>query len=173
MSAESGNRSASIGYDEKWIRGDVHDTSGNKSKAEETEEPRLDTGGQQSAQDFEALGRSHLQEFRQNGTLNDLEKSIECFSCALTLTPDDHPDISRRHAGLGVSYGDRYRRLGELTDLEKAIECDTCALALTPDSHPDISERHASLGVSYTERYQRLGELTDLKKAMECLTRAL
>ncbi|CAE6533528.1 unnamed protein product, partial [Rhizoctonia solani] len=166
MSAESGNRSASIGCDEKLKRSDVHGTLWKESKAEEIEGQRLNTDDHQSAKDFEALGRSHLQEFRQNGALSDLEESIRCFSRALALTPDGHPDISERHAGLGMSYSDRYWRLGELTDLEKAIECDTHALALTPDGHPNISRRHAGLGVSYGDRYRRLGELTDLEKAI-------
>ncbi|KEP45943.1 aromatic di-alanine and TPR containing protein, partial [Rhizoctonia solani 123E] len=175
MNAESGYRSTSIGYDGKWKRGDVHNTLGKESKAEEleTEGSRMDIDDHQSAEDFDALGRSLLREFGQNGTLNNLEQSIECFSRALDLTPDGHPDISRRHASLGASYTDRYRRLGQLTDQEKAIECHTRALALTPDGHPDMPRRLADLGVSYTDRYQRLGELTDLEKAIECDTRAL
>ncbi|KEP46589.1 aromatic di-alanine and TPR containing protein [Rhizoctonia solani 123E] len=174
---------------------DVHRSPGNVSEAG----LRSGTGDYQSAIDLNALGLSHLEQFRDTRALSDLdeairyftraltltpegdanieladlEKAIECFTHALALTPDGYPDLSGRHAELGVSYTYRYRRLGELADLEKAIECDTCALALTPHSHPHISRRHAELGATYTHRYRRLGDPADLEKAIECLSHAL
>ncbi|KAL5640075.1 hypothetical protein ACGC1H_007391 [Rhizoctonia solani] len=132
-----------------------------------------DTNDYQSAIDMDTLGLSHLEHFRDTGTLSDLEEAVRYFTRALTLTPDGHPDMSLRHGNLGVSYNDRYQRLGNVTDLERAIECTTRALALTPEGHPDMPGWHASLGVSYGDRYRRLGQLTDLEKAIECGTSAL
>ncbi|EUC62982.1 aromatic di-alanine and TPR containing protein, partial [Rhizoctonia solani AG-3 Rhs1AP] len=119
------------------------------------------------------LGASYTYRYRRLSDLTDLDKAIDCTTHALALTPDDHPKISERHAGMGTPYTDRYKRLGELTDLEKAMACATRALALTPAGHPDMPDRHASLGVSYMNRYRRLNELADLEKSIECLSRAL
>ncbi|CCO35756.1 hypothetical protein BN14_09876 [Rhizoctonia solani AG-1 IB] len=119
------------------------------------------------------LGLSYSDRYGRLGAIGDLEKSIECFSCALGLTPSGHPDLPSHHASLGVSYNDRYRRLGAIDDLEKAIQCLTCVFNLTPDDHPDLPSHHASLGVSYSDRYQRLGAFDDLEKAIQCRTRAL
>ncbi|KEP47107.1 aromatic di-alanine and TPR containing protein [Rhizoctonia solani 123E] len=173
MSAELGSRSASIGYDETLKREDVHKASEKGPKLEQTEELRVDTNDCKSAKDLNALGWSHLEQFRHNGSLSRLEQSIECFSRAIILTPGGPPDMSCRYANLGVSYTDRYRRLGDLADLEKAMECYAHGVALTPDGHPDISDRHADLGVSYNDRSRRLGELADMEKAIGCFTRAL
>ncbi|CCO34864.1 hypothetical protein BN14_08973 [Rhizoctonia solani AG-1 IB] len=98
---------------------------------------------------------------------------MECFSRALDLTPDGHPDLPGCHAALGVTYCDRHERLGAINDLEKAMECRARALDLTPDGHLYLPFRHADLGTSYTERFRRLGEIDDLQKSIECFSRAL
>ncbi|CAE6400557.1 unnamed protein product, partial [Rhizoctonia solani] len=90
-------------------------------------------------------GYFHLDRFRRSGNLGGIEEAIKCYSRALELTPDGHPDLPGRHASLGVSYTDRYRRTGDVADLEKALECDSRALELTPDGHPGLPGRHANL----------------------------
>ncbi|CAE6536514.1 unnamed protein product [Rhizoctonia solani] len=175
MSARSGSRTGSTGFSTvpKYVgSGDANSTLG-KQVARTLEEPDVDTDHNQSAQDLNALGWSHLEHFRDTGAPSDLEQAIEYFSRALALTPDGHPDIPLGHTNLGISYNIRYRHLGELADLEKAIECHTRALALTPDGHPHMSHRYASLGISYNDRFQCLGELTNLDKSIECHTRVL
>ncbi|CAE6481321.1 unnamed protein product [Rhizoctonia solani] len=127
----------------------------------------------QLAERLTNLGAVYSDRFDSLGELEDLDGAIRCDARALALTPDGHPDISRRHASLGMSYTNRYQHLGELADLEKAIEYKARALELTPDGHPDMSDRHAGLGVSYGHRYERLGNLADLEKTIECETRAL
>ncbi|KAF8757662.1 TPR-like protein [Rhizoctonia solani] len=119
------------------------------------------------------LWEVHLDHFRRFGRLEDIERVVEYATLALNMTPEDDPDLPRRHAALGVSYSDRYRRLGELPDLEKAIECLSRALELTPEGHPDLPRRHADLGASYGDRYRRLGVLADLDKAIEWDSSAL
>ncbi|KEP45287.1 aromatic di-alanine and TPR containing protein, partial [Rhizoctonia solani 123E] len=107
------------------------------------------------------------------GDLDDLQKSIDCDSRALALTPEGHPRMSTRLADLGVSYTDRYRLMGDLDDLQKSIDCFSSALELTPDSHPDMSARLANLGVSYGDRYRHMGNLDDLQKSIDFRSRAL
>ncbi|KAF8750625.1 hypothetical protein RHS01_09168 [Rhizoctonia solani] len=66
------------------------------------------------------------------GEIDDLNKAIECYSRALELTPNTHPDLPDRHADLGVAYTDRYRRMGGTADLERSIKYKSRALVLTP-----------------------------------------
>ncbi|KEP47502.1 aromatic di-alanine and TPR containing protein [Rhizoctonia solani 123E] len=169
MDARSRNEAGRTGFPEGTNCGGVHHASGKAPEVKQPEVPRVSD----NPIELSGLGRSRLIQFRGTGSLSDLNEAIAYFARALALTPNGHPDMSRRHAELGVSYNDRYRRLGQLADLEKAIECDTHALVLTPDGHPDMPGRHASLGTSYSDRYRRLGELKDLKKAIECKARAL
>ncbi|CAE6478292.1 unnamed protein product [Rhizoctonia solani] len=105
--------------------------------------------------------------------LDALEKSIDCFSRALALTPDGHPVMSGRLAILGVSHTDRYRRMDDLGDLEKSIDYFSRALALTPDGHPDKCGRYSDLGACYIDRHRRTGDLDDLEKSIDHLSRAL
>ncbi|CAE6481228.1 unnamed protein product [Rhizoctonia solani] len=133
----------------------------------------METEDVQSARDLNILGWFHLKQFRNTGTLSDLEQAMEHFSRAVAQTTDKDPDLAGRLTDLGIAYCDRFARLGEVDDLEESVRHISRALALTPDGHPDISGCHASLGVSYTARYQHLGELSDLEKAIECHTHAL
>ncbi|KAF8668244.1 TPR-like protein [Rhizoctonia solani] len=119
-----------------------------------------------------ALGLSYGDRYRRTGDMADLEKAIECDSCALALTPDGHPDLPYRHAALGVSYGNQYQRMGDIADLERSIKCNSRALILTPHGHLDLPYRHAALGVSYGDRYRRMGDMADLEKSIEHLSRA-
>ncbi|KAF8746342.1 TPR-like protein, partial [Rhizoctonia solani] len=115
----------------------------------------------------ERLGAYHFSQYRHSKKLEDIHKTIEYGTRALDLTPQDHPDLPRRHAALGMSYAHRYQRLGDTNDLEKALECKHRALALTPDGHPDLPRHYAALGVSYTDQYRHFGKLADLEKAIE------
>ncbi|EUC59535.1 aromatic di-alanine and TPR containing protein [Rhizoctonia solani AG-3 Rhs1AP] len=105
--------------------------------------------------------------------LDDLEQSIGYKSRALALTPNGHPDMSRRLTSLGASYSDRHRRMGDLDDLEKSIYYFSRAVELTPDGHPDTSRQLANLGASYSARHQRMGDLGDLEKSTDCKSLAL
>ncbi|CAE7226855.1 unnamed protein product [Rhizoctonia solani] len=107
------------------------------------------------------------------GKLHDFEKSNDYFLRALALTPQDHPDTSRRFAYLGSSYASRFQSLGQLEDLEKATDYFTRAIALTPKDHSAISYQLAGLGATYRDRFGHLHEPEDLQKAIEHQSRAL
>ncbi|GAB1523540.1 hypothetical protein RhiTH_006690 [Rhizoctonia solani] len=119
------------------------------------------------------MWKSHIDEFRRFGRLNDIEKAIEYGTHALGFTPQGHTRWPDLQADLGMSYGVRYQRLGNHTDLDRAIEHFSNALSLTPEGHPNLPDRHAGLGASYGVRYRSLGELTDLEKATEYISRAV
>ncbi|KAF8680042.1 TPR-like protein [Rhizoctonia solani] len=119
------------------------------------------------------LGASYIKHFQRSHKLDDIEKSIQYLSSALTLTPEGHPDLPDRHANLGVSFAERYDHLDEIGDLEKAIESDSRALALTPEDHPDLPIRCSKLGLSYGDRYKRFGRLEDLNESIKYRLRAL
>ncbi|CAE6486917.1 unnamed protein product [Rhizoctonia solani] len=105
--------------------------------------------------------------------MDDLTKSIENYSRALTLTPKDHPDLSMRLAALGASYSFRFNRLGELGDLTKSIKYKSHAVELTHSDHPDFPKRLASLAASYDGRFRSLGDLSDLEMSMKYKSQAL
>ncbi|CAE7086866.1 unnamed protein product [Rhizoctonia solani] len=128
---------------------------------------------QEDAEQWNERGCSQLMIYQDSWRLDELEKAVECFTRAVTLTPEGHPGMPICLDNLGSSYTDRYRRLGELADLEKSIECNNRAVALTPEGHADMPLHLGNLGSSYTDRYRRLGELADLEKSIECKTRAL
>ncbi|CEL56192.1 hypothetical protein RSOLAG1IB_11881 [Rhizoctonia solani AG-1 IB] len=79
---------------------------------------------------------------------------MRCFSRALALTPEGHPDLSGRHASLGVSYTHRYRRTGDPDALDQAMRCFSRALTLTQEGHPDLPRRRFSLAVSCRNQFQ-------------------
>ncbi|CAE6386387.1 unnamed protein product [Rhizoctonia solani] len=139
----------------------------------ETSQETLDTNNCLTAEELDKLGSFHLDRFRSAGELEDLEKSIQYRTRALTLTADGHQNMPARLASLGESYTDRFERLGQLKDLEKSIELKSRALALTPEGHPDIPDRLAYLGVSYTHKFQRFDVLEDLETSIEHFSRAL
>ncbi|CAE7118712.1 unnamed protein product, partial [Rhizoctonia solani] len=152
--------------------------SGEMPKQEETSEdntmiPGVEADIGQDPKNLNERGYSHIMNFRSSGGLDYLEKAIECFSQAIMLTPDSHPEKPPHLTNLGVSYTDRFRRLGEMNDLEKSIEYLSRAVALTPQGHPDMPLRSANLGTSYTDRYRRLGEVEDLKRSIEYNSRAV
>ncbi|KAF8756510.1 hypothetical protein RHS01_04554 [Rhizoctonia solani] len=114
------------------------------------------------------MWKSHIDEFRRFGRLNDIEKAIEYgthalgshlkrlgnhadldsaiehFCNALSLTPEGHQICRLACWPRRVIWGS-YRSLGELADLEKATEYISRAVALTPDGHPDLPGRCANL----------------------------
>ncbi|CAE7084487.1 unnamed protein product [Rhizoctonia solani] len=135
--------------------------------------PEANSGTHPSPTDLGRLGWSHLKQFRQHGSLNDLEKAVERFAYAVLLTPDGHPDLPLRLMDLGTAFGDQFYRLGGLEDSNKSINYTTLAIVLTPDGHPDIPRRLAGLGLSYNDRYNRLGEVEDLKESINYILRAI
>ncbi|KEP55066.1 aromatic di-alanine and TPR containing protein [Rhizoctonia solani 123E] len=105
-------------------------------------------------------------QFVHQGGLADLEKAIELFSQAISLTPDRSPALPQRLDDLGIAYDYRFQRLGELDDLKKAIAYKTRAVSSVPKGDRDLATRLDSLGTSYAIRFQHLGNLDDIEKAV-------
>ncbi|KAF8752340.1 TPR-like protein [Rhizoctonia solani] len=115
----------------------------------------------------------HLNEFQLRGKLEGIDKAIGYNNEALSLTPEDHPDLTQLLANLAVGYGNRFQRTGNMDDLEKSIECSSRAVELTPNNHPGLPQRLASLGGAYSDSFKRTGNVKDLEKSMEYSSRAV
>ncbi|CAE6411319.1 unnamed protein product [Rhizoctonia solani] len=176
--SKSGTNSTNSPAEAKWSEFELsvaqEQTPEQEKKAvNEPITPALNFDTQPNPKDLGALGWSHFQQFRRIGTLNDLERAVECFSHAIRLTPDDDPDLAGRLINLGLAYGDRFQRLSELEDLDKAIKYASRAASVTPVDHPDMSRRLANVGVVYYGRFGHLGDLGDLEKSIDYNSRAV
>ncbi|KDN34812.1 hypothetical protein RSAG8_12110, partial [Rhizoctonia solani AG-8 WAC10335] len=79
-------------------------TEADNRTVRESASPHLTTDPAPSAEYLNSLGWSHLQEFRDIGTLDDLEKAIVYFSRAVTSTPDGDPELSHWQTDLGIAF---------------------------------------------------------------------
>ncbi|KAF8751896.1 TPR-like protein, partial [Rhizoctonia solani] len=111
--------------------------------------------------------------YRRLGGIEDLEKSIECETRALALTPDIDPNLFLRLANVGISHSCRYVRLGNLADLENAKEYYSKALTLARDDHPHYPITLANLGLVHKSLFECQGRLENLDEAIKLQTQAL
>ncbi|KAF8712301.1 TPR-like protein, partial [Rhizoctonia solani] len=123
--------------------------------------------------DLHEKAEYHLDQFRDLGNPDDIEKAIEYGARALDLTPNEHPSIPLQISYMGVYYNERYRRLGNLQDMDASTECNICALRLTPESNPELPARLAKVGISYRMYYTRMGRVDELEKSIDYSSRAL
>ncbi|KAB5592543.1 aromatic di-alanine and TPR containing protein [Ceratobasidium theobromae] len=107
------------------------------------------------------------------GSLEDIEKEIECVTRAVSLTPEGHPDMPLWLNHLETAHRSRFEQLGELEDIDKAIDCGTRAVSLIPEDYPSMPEWLNNLGIARWHRFGRLGKLEDINNAVECATRVL
>ena len=112
------------------------------------------------------LGISLLLVFEILNKPMDLDLAIAAHKQAVSLTPDDHPDKSRRLNSLGLSRHRRFETLGDIIDLDGAIAAQRRAMYLAPDGHPDKPGCLNNLGNSFLRRFERLGDIGDICEAI-------
>ncbi|CAE6438596.1 unnamed protein product [Rhizoctonia solani] len=74
------------------------------------------------------LGASHSLRFERLGRLEDLHKSIDYESQALTFTPNGHPELLDLLTNLGLAHKNRFLRMGDLAELDTAISHESRAI---------------------------------------------
>jgi tetratricopeptide (TPR) repeat protein len=92
---------------------------------------------------------------------------------AISVTPDDHPDLAAMLNNLGNHLGRRYERTGAMDDLEEAIRVARQAISVTPDDHPDLATWLHNLGTQLDSRYKRTGAMDDLEEAIRVASQAI
>ncbi|CAE7119842.1 unnamed protein product [Rhizoctonia solani] len=127
------------------------------------------------------LGNNSLEKFQKERSqhlvklskLDDIDKRIEDLFHALTLAPNNDPNLPYQLTSLGTLHKDRFQHLGKQDDCEKAIEYISRALDTTPNDDPNLPHRHNLLGLSYNDRFQLLGEPSDIEKSITYTSHAL
>jgi tetratricopeptide (TPR) repeat protein len=105
---------------------------------------------------------------------SDLEEAIRTGRDAVTETPPDAPELSRRMANLAGFYKSRYDKHGVPEDLDLAIEMTIHAA--TGTANPDPQGQRAAfgnLGLMLAMRFEETGNNDDLDAAVQALDRAL
>ena len=96
----------------------------------------------------------------------DIDNCILAYDSALHLTPQGHPDMSRRMNILGASYYHRFNLTGDPSNISKAILYQQKALDLTPEGHADMPTNLNDLGLSFLSRFECTGNFSDISDAI-------
>ncbi|KAF8595178.1 hypothetical protein BDV93DRAFT_576264, partial [Ceratobasidium sp. AG-I] len=103
----------------------------------------------------------------------ELDKEIEQLSRAVSLTPQDDPNMPTYLYHLGLRLNTRFKSLGKLSDGERAMDYCTQVVSLTPQGHPEMPFHLNNLGYVYRTRFDCLGEISDLNIAIKYLAQAI
>ncbi|KAH7333778.1 CHAT domain-containing protein [Rhizoctonia solani] len=99
--------------------------------------------------------------------LRDLEKSIECTSFAIELSPGDCPDLYNNLTWLSDSFHLRFHHTMDFGDLDREIDHRMRALSLKPAGDPSLFH---SLGHTHRTRFYAFKSPSDLEHAIEYST---
>ncbi|CAE6486870.1 unnamed protein product [Rhizoctonia solani] len=119
------------------------------------------------------LAATHGQRFNLSRRPEDVDKSIEYGTRAVSLIPEDSTDLSEILDNLGLAHQQRFKLLDCLNDIQMAIEYRTRVVLLTSEYDGELPSRLVSLGVSHYSRFQRTNQLDDIEKALSYQTRAM
>ncbi|KAG9092683.1 hypothetical protein FRC07_011606, partial [Ceratobasidium sp. 392] len=118
------------------------------------------------------LGDLYNSLHQQFGQLEDADQAIECYTMALSHTPDTHHGKRTILDRLVVLLENRTLSTGEPSGLQHALEYATQMLLLIPDGDPSRPGYLSNLGNAYFARFEHLGGLEDLDLAVEYYTQA-
>lgn len=110
--------------------------------------------------------------FEQNGSLQDLDRSINNYYELLSSQhlADDH---AATFSSLGAALSLRFERAGAMDDINKAIEVAEEGLTYLPSISPIRAQVLANLGSFYELRFLRSREPADLEKGIKFAENAL
>jgi tetratricopeptide (TPR) repeat protein len=122
---------------------------------------------------FNNAGGTYLSRYWAQGTLPDLDRSIDLFKQAIAILPPDTAGRAMILSNLGSGLRDRYKRSGELPDLNAAIKALQQAVEATPPYAPERAAYLHNLGLGLKNRYEHSGQLQDLEAAIKACQQAV
>ncbi|CUA72770.1 Dystrophin [Sus scrofa] [Rhizoctonia solani] len=120
---------------------------------------------------LEKLGKSHYDRFRHQDQLGEIDKALACYSYAIYVSHEGHPNIPRRLERLALLYITRFQRAEELRlqDHQKAASYINRAFS-APESQSDPLRRLSITALLFESRFWRIGNPVDGTKAIQCKT---
>jgi len=118
-------------------------------------------------------GIAFIYRYQARGDMEYLDRALSSWQKAVSLTPENSPDLPGSLNNLGGGLQTRYARSGDLSDLEAGIAAFEKAVSLTPENSPDLPSRLNNLGTGLTDRYARSGDLSDLEAGIAAYEKAV
>ncbi|KAG8774537.1 hypothetical protein FRC12_001923 [Ceratobasidium sp. 428] len=112
------------------------------------------------------LGKFYHDVYKNYGQLEDIDQAVECFTLAISGTPDVYAGRSELLNGLFHCFYTRLEATGDLSNLEHAAKCIASAPFPSVGADWPRSERLRDLGTLHLARFQYLGCLEDLETAL-------
>ncbi|EMT67086.1 Putative 30S ribosomal protein S17P-like protein [Fusarium odoratissimum] len=119
------------------------------------------------------LGVMLHKRYQSTEAIEDLSRAIDAMKTAISLTPDDSPDLAERLNNLGLWLSTRFERTDMVEDLDYAVEAAKKAVKLTPESHQHYAGYLNNLANSHGKRFQRTSTVDDINRAIEASSRAV
>ncbi|CVK86440.1 uncharacterized protein FMAN_06288 [Fusarium mangiferae] len=119
------------------------------------------------------LGVMLHKRYQRTEAIKDLSRAIDVIRIAISLTPDDSPDLADRLNNLGLWLSARFERSDMVEDLDYAIKAAKKAVILTPEGHQHYAGYLNNLANSHGKRFQRTGTIDDINRAIEASSRAV
>ncbi len=116
---------------------------------------------------------SFIRRYQARGDINDLDRALSGWQKAVSLTPENAPDLPSLLSGLGIGLADRYARSGVLSDLEDSIAAYRKAVSLTPENSPNLPGFLNNLGNGLGKCYVQNGKLSDLEDSIAAYRKAV
>ncbi|CAE6428729.1 unnamed protein product [Rhizoctonia solani] len=114
------------------------------------------------------LGVSYSDRYRCLGDLDDLQKSIDCFSRALTMTPDDHPDLPFRHVSYAFVLLDQYQQTAHSPHIFNSLNSFRSASQLLTGA-PRVKFQNALRWASHARIHNTLNPMEAYQTAIDLL----
>ncbi|KAF5609596.1 30S ribosomal S17P protein [Fusarium subglutinans] len=113
------------------------------------------------------LGVMLHKRYQRIEAIDDLSRAIEAMKLAISLTPDDSPDLADRLNKLTIWLIARFERTDMVQDLDSAVEAAKGAVKLTAEGHQHYAGYLNNLANSHGKRFQRTNTVDDINCAIE------
>lgn len=135
--------------------------------------PLCPSESEDSARISQCFGTAYAIRFSQDGTPEDLDKSIIHHSSALEVRKPGHRTRHLSLCSLADTYAKRFNYTGDPEHLDTAILYCHEALNLHPPEHPDDSAFLTQLSNACLQRYNTRGNAEDLDRSIRFQREAL
>jgi tetratricopeptide (TPR) repeat protein len=113
-----------------------------------------------------ALASAVQQRYEESGSSLDLDRAVELYRQAVSLTDQADPLLWSRQAALASAMQMRFERSGASSDLDEAVELLLAAVNAAPSSSTERPAMLSNLAAALRSRYDRSGESEDLDQAI-------